>query len=72
MAGSLADRAAAYNAAHPEWPASHLTVQREQDRDCLYGHWVIGNDYRNKSAFYGAYPKGYLDRLAHVFAAEHA
>lgn len=68
---NLRDRAAAYNLAHPEWPASHLSVSKEQGRFVLYGTWVIGNDYRNKSAFYGAYPKGYLDRLAYLFPAEH-
>ena len=68
---NLADRAAAYNLAHPEWPASHLYVSKEQGRRVLYGTWVIGNDYRNKSTFYGAYPKGYLDRLAYLFPEAH-
>lgn len=68
---TLSDRAAAYNLAHPDWPAGHLYVSKEQGRRVLYGTWVIGNDYRNKSTFYGAYPRGYLDRLAYVFPAAH-
>lgn len=29
----------------------------------LYGQWFIGNDYRNKSTLYGAYPARMLERL---------
>ena len=32
-----------------------------------YGVWVIGNDYRNKTAYYGAYPPGFLDRVQALF-----
>lgn len=31
------------------------------------GLWCIGNDYRNKTRFYGAYPNGYLDRVMTLF-----
>lgn len=33
----------------------------------LYGVWQIGNDYRNASTYYGAYPKGFLDRVHALF-----
>lgn len=60
---TLADRAAAYREKFRKWPASWPWMVSEQGRDVLYGIWVIGNDYRNKSALYGAYPRGYLDRV---------
>ena len=33
----------------------------------LYGMWMIGNDYRNKSTFYGAYPNSLLKRYSVMF-----
>lgn len=33
----------------------------------LYGMWMIGNDYRNKSNFYGAYPPNILKRYDAMF-----
>jgi hypothetical protein len=63
----LRDRAAAFNRAYAKWPASHLHVVQEQGRDVLYGRWVIGNDYRNKTRYYGAYPAGYLERVMALF-----
>lgn len=69
MALTLADRAWAY--AHSEfgqkYPASRLTVVTEQKQPVLYGRWVIGNDYRNKSRYYGAFPNGFLPRLMGLF-----
>jgi hypothetical protein len=64
---TLTERADSYAAAFPQYPASHLRVVQEQGGDCLYGTWLIGNDYRNKTAYYGAYPAGYLQRLQGVF-----
>lgn len=49
------------------FPESIPRVGREQGRDVLYGIWVIGNDYRNPSASYGSYPRGYLGRLMALF-----
>lgn len=46
-----------------KWPASHPVIVREQGRDVVYATWLIGQDYRNKSHFYGAYPPGFLGRL---------
>lgn len=33
----------------------------------LYGIWMIGNDYRNKTSFHGAYPARYLNRVMSMF-----
>ncbi len=64
---TLQDRADAYTRAYPDWPASWPRVVQEQGRDVLYATWVIGNDYRNPTKYYGSYPKGYLDRLMALF-----
>lgn len=65
---TLQERADAYAQKYPQWPASHLHLGLEQeDREVLYGIWLIGNDYRNPTSFYGAYPKGYLDRVMALF-----
>src|ERR1700689_5841182 len=31
------------------------------------GTWIMGNDYRVKSAYYGGYPAGYLRRIRSLF-----
>lgn len=31
------------------------------------GMWIMGNDYRVKSAYYGGYPAGYLKRVRAMF-----
>lgn len=61
MALTVEQRAASYNAAYPMYPPL-VTWGR-----WLYGIWEIGNNYRGTSALYGAYPPGYLDRLAAIF-----
>jgi hypothetical protein len=33
----------------------------------LYGCWQIGNDYRNGTRYYGAYPKSFLSRAMALF-----
>jgi hypothetical protein len=33
----------------------------------VVGTWIMGNDYRVKSAYYGGYPAGYLKRVAALF-----
>lgn len=33
----------------------------------VIGVWVMGNDYRVKSGFYGGYPAGYLKRIKALF-----
>jgi hypothetical protein len=39
----------------------------EQSHEVLYGLWLIGQDYVNPSKYYGAHPKGYLDRVHALF-----
>ncbi len=33
----------------------------------VVGTWIMGNNYRVKSAYYGGYPAGYLRRIAALF-----
>lgn len=33
----------------------------------LYVHWLTGNNYKNKTILYGAYPPAYLSRMAAIF-----
>ena len=33
----------------------------------MVGTWIMGNDYRVKSAYYGGYPAGYLRRVKALF-----
>ena len=33
----------------------------------VVGTWIMGNDYRVKSTYYGGYPAGYLRRIAALF-----
>lgn len=64
---TLQDRAESYARAFPQWPGSWPTVSTTGVRPCLRGEWMFGQDYRNKSKFYGAYPGNYLERLAALF-----
>lgn len=64
---TVAHRAVAFACALPRWRAAWPRVVKEQGRDVLYATWVLGNDYRNKTRYYGAYPPGYLDRVMALF-----
>lgn len=33
----------------------------------IVGTWIMGNDYRVKSSYYGGYPAGYLKRVKSLF-----
>lgn len=33
----------------------------------IVGTWIMGNDYRVKSSYYGGYPAGYLKRIKALF-----
>ena len=33
----------------------------------VVGTWIMGNDYRVKSEYYGGYPAGYLKRIKSLF-----
>ncbi len=35
--------------------------------DRIVGTWILGNDYKVKSGYYGGYPAGYLRRVAALF-----
>lgn len=37
------------------------------DTGMVTGFWMIGNDYRNPSGYYGAYPPSYLKRMSLLF-----
>lgn len=51
-----------------KWPASTPTLYQTGDGALAFqGFWVIGNDYRNASSYHGAYPRGYLTRMACLF-----
>jgi len=63
----LEHRARLYNAAFAKWPASHLVVTENNGREWLTGYWCLGNDFRNKSRLYGAYPPNYLKRVMSMF-----
>lgn len=65
MAMTLQDRADAYAAAFPGRPP--MQVVQEQGRDVLYGVWMGGQNYQNRSTFYGSYPPRYLDRVMSLF-----
>lgn len=64
---TLQERADAYATAFARFPASYLRVVQEQGEPCLYGTWLIGNDYRRKHHFYGEYPPSYVDRVMALF-----
>jgi hypothetical protein len=61
---TLADRAAMYAEAFPQYPDSHLNVGADGNR--IYGMWFGGQNYRG-SGYYGAYPHGYLKRVNSMF-----
>jgi hypothetical protein len=65
---TLAERAAAFALVYPKWPASWPRVVTERDRHVLYAIWLMGNDYRNKTRYYGAYPPGFLERVGALFS----
>lgn len=64
---TIAERIDAFTRAFLDRPASWPWLVREGDHDAMYAVWVIGQDYRNPTRFYGAYPHGYLDRLMALF-----
>lgn len=52
----------------------HYTVQTKFPRSLfisedgrIVGTWIMGNDYRVKSEYYGGYPAGYLRRIKALF-----
>lgn len=57
----MRDRAGLYNAAHLTYPPLAGTD------DWVTGTWCIGACYRNGNRLYGAYPRGYLERVHSMF-----
>lgn len=66
-------RVVAYNTSPlgVRFPASHLRIHYEgppsAPRSVAYGRWVLGNDYKNRSGYYGAYPPSYVERVMALF-----
>jgi SAM-dependent methyltransferase len=58
---TLAERADAYAAAFPDWPPLQVTGR------WIHGVWIIGNNYRSRSGYYGEYPATYLRRVGSMF-----
>lgn len=68
MTLTLRQRAASYARAFPQFKASHLQVVQDVDGcDVLQGIWMFGQNFRNQSRYYGAYPGNYLQRLAALY-----
>lgn len=61
------DRVDHFKKVYRKFPASHPWLVREQDRDVIYAIWVLGQDYRNKTRLYGAYPPDYVKRIEALF-----
>lgn len=61
---TLADRAAAYQQAFPQYPDSVPLVS--PSGRWLNAIWLLGNNYRG-SSYYGAYPPGFLPRVSALF-----
>jgi hypothetical protein len=49
------------------FPSSRFTLVEEKGRPVAYARWLLGNDYRNRSTYYGAYPPGLMDRVRALF-----
>lgn len=65
---TLVERAASYALAFPNGSDAAIPrVTQEKARPILYATWVIGNDYRNQTRYYGAYPASYLARVMAMF-----
>lgn len=58
---SIEERASFYSKAFPKFPPLRIWNGRIEDL------WFLGNDYRNKSSYYGSYPSNYLKRMEVLF-----
>ena len=59
---TLSVRAAHYHRTFPQFHTGLLADDR-----WLSGIWILGNDYRSTSGFYGSYPPNYLKRVRALF-----
>ena len=60
---TLQERCIYYKTIFPKWPAP--IVDSIDGR--LYGHWILGNNYRNKNQYYGEYPPNFIIRVFALF-----
>lgn len=59
----LEERVELYNT-HPKFSKYPKMIY---DKNWMLGIWSIGNNYKNNSSYYGAYPRDYLDRIMTLF-----
>ena len=59
---TLQQRIEAYQSAFPKFQPLYLANEKR-----IEGLWIMGNDYRVKSGYYGGYPAGYLPRVMSMF-----
>ncbi len=64
---TLQDRADSFARAFPKRRSAWPRVVQDAGRDVLYAIWKPGQDYRNKTRYYGAYPAGYLPSVDALF-----
>jgi hypothetical protein len=55
-------RIALYQTAFPDWPAPTIGSDGR-----LQGIWILGNNYRNKTDYYGTFPPNFLRRIGTLF-----
>ena len=60
----IIERAKKYNEQFNKYPPLVWTTE---PRVWIYGYWIIGNYYKNKSSYYGTYPHSYLKRIKSMF-----
>jgi len=67
MSLTIAERVASYRQRYPRLTASWPWLGEEGGKPTFYGVWVIGAVYGNQTKFYGAFPRGYLNRVMALF-----
>lgn len=60
---SLKDRADFYNKAFPKFSKYGPLFCTNR----IFGVWIMGNDYRSRTGYYGSYPPNYLKRVMSMF-----
>jgi hypothetical protein len=64
----LIQRAELYNKAFPKYSEyAPLVFTTYANEHYIYGCWIIGANYSNKTNFYGEYPRSYLKRIQSIF-----
>ena len=57
----LSERVKLYSQKFPNYP------KLIYNKNFILGTWMIGNYYKNKTNYYGAYPHSYLERIMSLF-----